>query len=49
MIMSSFDMLNSVMILYEQNPRLDLVLLIEMQNKISNNVFESIHFATATI
>ena len=50
MIMSSFDMLNIVMILYEQNPRLDLVLLIEiMQNKISNNVFESIHFATATI
>ena len=45
--MSSFDMLNIVMILYEQIPRLDKALLIEiMQNKISNNLFESIHFAT---
>ena len=43
-------MLNIVMILYEQIPLLDWALLIEiMQNKISNSLFESIHFATATI
>ena len=48
--MSSIDMLNIVMILYEQIPHLDLAYLIEiMQNKIFNNLFESIHFATATI
>ena len=48
--MSSFDMLNIVMILYEQIPRLDSAELIEiMQNKISNDLFQSIHFATATI
>ena len=50
MIMSTFDLLNIVMILYEQISSLDRALLIEiMQNKISNNLFESIHFATATI
>ena len=48
--MSLFDMLNIVMILYEKIPRLDSALLIEiMHNKISNNSFVSIHFATATI
>ena len=48
MSMCSFDMLNIVMILYEKISR--LIYLIEiMQNKISNNLFESIHFATATL
>ena len=38
-IMSSFDMLNIVMILYEQISLLDWVELIEiMQNKISDNL-----------
>ena len=50
MIMSSFDMLNIIMILYEQIPRLDQAYFKEIiRNKISNNLFESIHFATATI
>ena len=48
--MSSFDMLNIVTILYEQIPRLDKALLIEiMQNKISSNLFASIYFATDTM
>ena len=43
-------MLNIVIILYEQIPRLDYAYLIEIvKNKISNNLFESIHFAIATI
>ena len=49
-IMSSFYMLNIVMILLEQIPSLDWAWLIEIkQNKISNNLFEFIHFETATI
>ena len=50
MIMFSFDMLNIVNVLYEQMSSLGYVLLIEiMQSKISNKLFESINFATATI
>ena len=49
-IMSSFEMLNSIMILCEQISRLGQVLLIElMQNKITINLFESFHFSTTTV
>ena len=51
MMMFSFDMLNIKMISYEQNVtlRLSLIDSIIMQNKTTNNVLESIHFAMATI
>ena len=52
MIMSSFDMLNVVMILYEITLAYNSFWsLIDKNNanKISNNIFESLHFTTATI
>ena len=51
MLMFSFGMLNIKMILYEQNVtlRLSLIDRNNAKKKPTNNLMESIHFATATI